>query len=179
MPILFFAFILLALVLFWIAGQQREASGLPGGRIISSDTAKWQPVEKPLYAPNLGLTGKPDYLIQQGQLLIPVEVKTSQSPPRAPYDSHIFQLAAYCLLVHEVYHVRPTHGILHYSTSQGKSQTYHIEFSPELEMEARATIEQIQAQPMRGGVDRSHNLPARCARCGYRTSCDQALRERL
>ena len=66
--------------------------------MIYTDTRGWSAVEKPLYDPVIGLTGRPDYLVKKGKDIIPVEVKTSRTP-EAPYDSHIFQLAAYCLLV--------------------------------------------------------------------------------
>jgi CRISPR-associated exonuclease Cas4 len=176
MPYFILLCILLALVLLWISSRQMKTTGLPGGKIVSSDTSAWQPVEAPLYAPIIGLTGKPDYLIQQGSALIPVEVKSSSRPDRGPYDSHILQLAAYCLLVEAVYRVRPSHGVLHYTSRTGKSSTYEIPFTPGLENEVRSVIEQIQAQTLRGGVDRSHNSPSRCAHCGFRSDCDQALR---
>src|SRR5512143_3917371 len=86
--------ILTALVLFWLAARRRKAAGLPAGRIIYADTSSWGPVEEPLYDPTLGLTGRPDYIVQQGERWIPVEVKSSRVS-EAPFDSHIFQLAAY------------------------------------------------------------------------------------
>ncbi len=91
-------FLILAIVFLWQSGRQRRQAGLPGGRVIYTDTRAWGAVEKPLFNNELGLTGKPDYLVEKDGKLIPVEVKTGRAP-NAPYDSHIFQLAAYCLLV--------------------------------------------------------------------------------
>ena len=68
--------LLAAFILFFISGRQRRASGLPGGRVIYTDTRAWGKVEKPLFDKDLGLTGKPDYLIEQNGKIIPVEVKT-------------------------------------------------------------------------------------------------------
>ena len=93
--------LLTALLLFWVSTVRRKRAGLPGGRVIYTDTRDWGPVEKPLYDPLLGLTGKPDYIVEQNGRFIPVEVKTGRTPD-APYDSHIFQLAAYCHLVEKV-----------------------------------------------------------------------------
>src|ERR671925_154705 len=87
----------LAIFFFWQSNRQRQAAGLPGGRVIYTDTRGWGKLEKPLFYQALGLTGKPDYLIQQNGQIIPVEVKSSRAP-EAPYDSHIYQLASYCLL---------------------------------------------------------------------------------
>lgn len=175
MPAIIITCLLLALVLLWVSGRQMRSAGIPVGKIISSDTTQWQPVENPLYAPSLGLTGRPDYLIQHDDELIPVEVKSARRPVRGPYDSHILQLGAYCLLVDETYGIRPSHGILHYTHPGGQSMTYTIPYTSALEDETMAVIQHIQTQSLRGGVDRSHESHARCAGCGFRSRCDQAL----
>lgn len=161
--------LLLALVLIWLSGRQRRASGLPGGRVIYADPKTWGAVEKPLYDPNLGLTGKPDYLVQQGKQIIPVEVKSSKAPI-SPHDSHIFQLAAYCLLVEREYGVRPDYGMLHYP-----ERTFAVDFTPELEDALMEMLSEMRTQERRPTCDRSHDAVARCARCGYRSLCDQRL----
>lgn len=170
MPILALVLILVALILFWQAARQRKASGLPGGRIIYTDTRQWGAVEKPLYDPALNLTGKPDYLVMQsnGQI-IPVEVKTGRSPA-APYDSHIYQLAVYCLLVDRSMGKRPAYGILHYP-----GRTFAIDYTQTLESSLLDTLAEMRQQDRRGEADRSHDQPARCVRCGYRSICDQCL----
>jgi len=84
-------------------------------------------VEKPLFYQALGLTGKPDYLVQQNGQIIPVEVKSGRAP-EAPYDSHIFQLASYCLLVEKTYGKRPPHGIIHYN-----DRDFAVDYTQELE----------------------------------------------
>ncbi len=169
-----------ASLLLSAARRQQKASGLPGGRVIYTDTRAWGPVEKPLYDPRLGLAGKPDYLVDKNGQLIPVEVKSSRAPA-APYDSHIFQLAAYCRLVEHTYGQRPPYGILHYA-----DRTFAIDYTVELENALAATLAQIRACGRGGrprgvehgverGVDRSHEQAGRCSRCGYRTDCDQRL----
>jgi CRISPR-associated exonuclease Cas4 len=158
-----------ALALIWWAGRQRRASGVPPGRIISSDTDRWDKVEKPLYDPISGLTGRPDYLVEENDFLIPVEVKSSRAPS-LPHDSHIYQLAAYCLLVERTYGKRPPYGILRY-----RDQTFSIDYTPVLQSELENLLEAIRLQHRRGEAGRSHQEPARCARCGYRDICDQRL----
>jgi CRISPR-associated exonuclease Cas4 len=96
------ALLFLAVIFFWQSNRQRKAAGLPSGHVIYTDTRGWGKVEKPLFYQALGLTGKPDYLIQQNGRIIPVEVKSGRAP-EAPYDSHIYQLASYCLLVEKTY----------------------------------------------------------------------------
>jgi CRISPR-associated exonuclease Cas4 len=169
MLILAALFLLSALLIFWIAGRQRRASGLPSGRIIYTDTEGWGKVEKPLYDPISGLTGKPDYLVEENDHLIPVEVKSGRAP-NLPHDSHIYQLAAYCLLVERTYGQRPPYGILRY-----RDRSFSIDYTAELERELEDLLDTMRMQERRGEAGRSHNEPARCARCGYRDYCDQRL----
>jgi CRISPR-associated exonuclease Cas4 len=162
--------VLAALVLLWLSGRQRRAAGLPAGRVIYTDTNRWGPLEKPLYDPALGLTGKPDYLVEQGETLIPVEVK-SRRAGQAPYDSHIYQLAAYCLLVERAFGRRPPYGILHYA-----NRTFAIDYTPALESSLLEIVAEMRQLERAREVDRSHGSPERCLRCGYRSICEQALK---
>ena len=169
MLILITLLIAIAMWLLFRSGQTRKSAGLPGGRVIYADTRGWGPVEKPLFDPVLGLTGKPDYLVSQAQKIIPVEVKSSRVR-EAPFDEHIFQLAAYCLLVERVHGTRPPYGILHYP-----NRTYAVDYTPGLESALLDLLAEMRRQDRRASVDRSHEAPARCRGCGYRTICDQRL----
>ena len=64
--------LILAFLFFRKSSTQRKEAGIPGGRIIYSDTRGWGKLEKPLFYAALELTGKPDYLIDQGDKIIPV-----------------------------------------------------------------------------------------------------------
>jgi len=167
--------ILAALLLLWFSGRQQKGSGLPGGRVVSSDTRAWGKVDKPLYVPALGLTGKPDYMVEHKGSLIPVEVKRMRNPQQAaPYDSHIYQLAAYCVMISELYEKRPAYGLLHYTDGE-HSKTFAVDFTPALEASVRGLIAEIQSQPARSPLERSHENRARCLGCGFRQICDQHL----
>ncbi|MCE5296387.1 MAG: PD-(D/E)XK nuclease family protein, partial [Euryarchaeota archaeon] len=47
-----------------------------------------------------GLTGRPDYILQENGGIVPVEMKSGRRP-KGPLFSHIVQLAAYCLILDE------------------------------------------------------------------------------
>jgi CRISPR-associated exonuclease Cas4 len=160
---------ILAIILLWLSSRQRKQAGLPGGRIIYTDTRAWGEVEKPLYDAQLGLAGKPDYLVEQNGQIIPVEVKSGRAPD-APYDSHIYQIAAYCLLVQRGMGKRPPYGIIHYS-----DRDFAVDYTPELENNLLDVLAEMRRDEVRTGVARSHEVPARCHRCGYRDLCDQKL----
>lgn len=170
MPYLAAIFVLLAIFLLWQASRRQKSLGLPAGRIIFSDTRAWgAPVEQALYDAELGLAGRPDYLVEQGDRLIPVEVKSSRVGD-APYDAHIYQLAAYCLLVQRTTGKRPPYGILHYP-----NHTFAIDYTPQIENSLLEVLENMRALERRKEVSRSHNAAPRCRGCGYRNQCEQRL----
>jgi CRISPR-associated exonuclease Cas4 len=166
--------VLLAILLWIVSSRMKARTGLPGGQIIYSDTRLWgAPVEKPLFDGSLGLTGKPDYLIDHGGSLIPVEVKSSRAP-NAPYDSHIYQVAVYCLLVEKVYQKTPSQGLIHYP-----DKTFSVPFTPELRQKTLQLLSEMHAQEYHKSIPRSHEDPYKCGRCGYRDVCDQRLTNNL
>ena len=161
--------LLIAIILFWQSNRQRRQTGLPGGRVIYTDTGQWGRVQKPLYDAEMRLTGKPDYLVERNGVVIPIEVKSGKAPD-APYDSHIYQLASYCYLVHKTMGKRPPYGIIHYS-----NRDFAIDYTPELEVALLDILAEMRRDARRKNVDCSHNSPARCRGCGYRKICDQYL----
>ena len=169
MTYVIFLLFLLAIIFFWQSDRQQKAAGLPGGRVIYTDTRGWGKLEKPLFYPALELTGKPDYLIEKDGQIIPVEVKSSRAP-EAPYDSHIFQLASYCLLVEKIYGKRPSHGIIHY-----ENRDFAVDYTRELESALMELLADMKEDDVRRDVPRSHEQASRCARCGFRNVCDQSL----
>jgi CRISPR-associated exonuclease Cas4 len=169
--ILLASLLLLTLALLsWLAARRLSKKvGIPEGRIIYSDPGTWKKNTRALYDAALGLTGKPDYLIKQNGVIIPAEVKSGYAP-RSPYDSHVMQLAAYCLLVETTFGARPPYAILRY-----RNRTFKLPFTPELEEEVCGLITEIRRCKTRDDIPRSHENPARCGSCGYRQVCDQRL----
>ncbi len=165
------AFVLagLALLLLWIGSRQQRASGLPAGRVLYSDPKLVGAPEKPLFDTDTMLTGKPDYLVEERGAIIPVEVKSGWAPPE-PYEGHVYQLLAYCLLVEGSEGKRPPYGILLY-----RNRSFAIEYSREAEQRLLALIEEMHEAGHARELQRSHDEPSRCARCGYRSVCDQRL----
>ncbi|MEX2161863.1 MAG: Dna2/Cas4 domain-containing protein [Anaerolineales bacterium] len=167
----FLAIILLALaaLLLWFSARQRKGLGLPGGQVLYEDSGVQLRLEQPLLAEDLNLIGKPDYLVRSKQGLVPVEVKSGRTPGR-PFQSHVFQLAAYCALVERNYGVRPPYGILRYP---GRSFT--VEFTRELEIQLLGILAEMRNNLGLPELHRSHQVAARCRACGYADLCDERL----
>jgi CRISPR-associated exonuclease Cas4 len=160
--------LVLGVLLLALGRRTRRAAGLPAGRVIAQDTSGARRAGDALYDPVFDLAGRPDYLVEQQDHLIPVEIKSGASHA-GPRLSHRLQLAAYCRLVESVYARRPPHGILQYS-----DRSYAIPYTRAAEEELTATL----AEMRRGrsiALDRSHHSAERCRACGFRTACDQAL----
>ena len=161
---------LFALLLWFLAGRLRGASGLPAGKLTYTDTGGWGRVEQPLYSPRLQLTGKPDYLVRDGAGYVPVEVKSGRAPGSKPHESHVYQLAAYCALVAETYGRRPSFGLIKYA-----DKTLRVEFTAALESELIHLLDEIRADEEAETVARSHSSAARCRACGFNDVCDEGL----
>ncbi|GAB4567723.1 MAG: CRISPR-associated protein Cas4 [Anaerolineae bacterium] len=155
--------------LLWRAHLRRRDLGLPPGNIVYADTGRWKQTESPILSQRWGLVGRPDYLVEQGQMLIPVELKSGPRPEQV-YLSHLLQLGSYCLLVEDWTGRRPSHGLLRYEDA-----TVEIPYDDRLRDLVIETLERMRRDLSDGDVPRSHEEPARCRGCAVRHACDQRL----
>jgi CRISPR-associated exonuclease Cas4 len=170
------------------AVRESRRAGLPTGALLYSDTGRpvgrvapaevgrdGQKQERPLLSHALGLVGRPDYLIKAEGGVVPVEAKSSACPPGGrPYDSHVAQLAAYCLLVEEVLGATVPYGVVKY-----RDREVRVEYTDELRGQALALIDEMK-HDMNASADgeevhRSHDDPRRCAGCSLRDVCTESL----
>jgi CRISPR-associated exonuclease Cas4 len=161
------ALILLALIALISALRLRAATGLPWAPVVYHDADAWTP-ERPLVARQLGLVGKPDYLIQMRGRLIPVEVKPGRNAAH-PYESDLMQLAAYCVLIEETTGVAPPYGLLRYA-----ERTFRLSYTARVREEVLTLLDEMR-NALDNDCDRSHDDPARCWGCGFLSQCDQAI----
>lgn len=159
--------ILVGIVILILTKRKRSELALPSGELIYEDNA-----ENPgrlLYSYRMYVMGKPDVLIKQKSMIIPVEVKTGKTP-REPYHTHIMQLVAYCHLVEENYHVRPTYGIIRYPNRE-----FSIQYTEVLERELQRIVGDMRVKRGTPEIHRSHNQRGKCASCGFRSDCSERL----
>lgn len=158
-----------AILLGWLASRLQQQTGLPRARVLYDDASDSQFEPPPLVDHRWRIAGRPDYLLEQNGVYIPVEVKPTRRA-RQPYDSDRLQLAAYCRLVEARYGKRPPYGILRYA-----NDSFEIPYTPELEQLLLHTLELMAEAERQGIAHRSHEQPARCRSCSQRTGCDEAL----
>lgn len=178
------ALLILALSAFSLSKRMSSKTGLPEGELVYSDTGfavgKLAPTsrndlgekqERPLVSERFGLTGKPDYLVKTREGVVPVEAKSASLPASGrPHDSHIFQLAAYCLLVEEALNAPVPYGIIRYRDGE-----VAIDYTPELKESLLDILDEIREARGFDEVHRSHDEARRCYGCYMREVCDEAL----
>lgn len=167
---------LLALSVLFLAGalwlarraaRGRQRAGLPAGRLVYADTGRWSAVARSYFSRHYRLTGRPDYLVDTSEGLVPVEVKRTAAPAAGrAYESHVMQLAAYCLLIEEAHGHPPPYGLIHYADA-----TVQIDYTPELRDALLELLGEMRQTRLRRNVRRSHQEPARCHACGLRHAC--------
>lgn len=162
------ALLLLAVVIAILALRLRQRTGLPWAPIRSQDV-RGRELEEPLFARKLGLTGKPDYIIEQRGALIPVEVKPGRQSA-VPYESDLMQLAAYCVLIDETEDAPPPYGLLRYA-----QYTFRLDYTAEVRDHVIELIGAMRAQIDDANCPRSHDDARRCQNCGFFTICEDAL----
>ena len=167
-----------------VARGRARSAGLPRGDLIYGDTGapvgRVAPVtlneegerqERPLVSKRYGLTGRPDYLVRTREGVVPVEAKSTRKPASGvPYDSHLMQLAAYCLLVEEQLGEPAPYGVVRYRDGEVR-----VDYTPGLRETLLDLLDEMRAAREAGEVHRSHAEPPRCAACSYRDACDEAL----
>ncbi len=161
---------LLALFVGIRANCRISRSGVPDGRIVYQDTDRRHELRRPLVSVRYGLTGKPDYLVETADGVVPVEVKSRDYPRSGPRDSDVAQLMAYCVLIEETYHFRPAHGVIQYA-----DRCQSIQYTPQGRDRILRTLEEMREARHTQSVHRDHDRPQRCRACGFRSVCDEQL----
>ncbi len=176
--------VLVATVARAAARSAEQSSGLPTGQLVYSDTGfavgRVAPAEKnlegvrqerPLVSRRYNLTGRPDYLVRTKEGIVPVEVKSTRTPAGGrPYDSHVMQLAAYCLLAEDVLGARVPYGIIRYADDE-----VTVDYTPELRDELLTLLEEMREAREAADVHRSHDDWRRCKGCSVREHCIESL----
>jgi CRISPR-associated protein Cas4 len=116
------------------------------------------------------LIGRPDYILEEGGELIPVERKDRMLTHSGPHESERLQLAVYCLLLEEREGRPVNRGRLQYQNT-----SLDIMFDEALRRKLLATLAAIHASADLVDVRRSHPSPARCWGCAFRMQCTESL----
>ncbi len=150
-----------------IARRVREKFGAANRQVAYVDHPEAK--AELLVSERYGLRGRPDYVLAEGDVLIPVEVKTGRTP-RGPLFSHILQIAAYCLLVEDKYGRPPPHGVIRY-----EGASHEIEYNEDLKKLLLGKLDEMRRALAKGEAHRNHNRPGKCLHCSRREVCPERL----
>jgi CRISPR-associated exonuclease Cas4 len=117
-----------------------------------------------LRSERLGLVGRCDHLLRVGDAYVPVEQKPTA---RRLQPSHILQVGALCLLVQDVYGVRPPYGVV--VLADGSQE--RVTFSEELERGVVRTMAEMRRILATGAPPGPRWVGAKCHACGYCPIC--------
>jgi CRISPR-associated exonuclease Cas4 len=172
MSVVFFLAILFVLAFrVWTTASRRISRfGVPEGRVVYQHADRHRALVRPLVSLRHGLTGKPDYLVETTDGLVPVEVKSRKCGRTGPYAADAAQLTVYCVLVEDTTGVAPTHGIVQYAngpwrisyTRHGRDHVFKI-------------VRHIRGARGSQSVHRNHTQPSRCRACGFRSVCEERI----
>jgi CRISPR-associated exonuclease Cas4 len=162
-------------VLTWLFGRRLFIrTGLPSRAILYADVGSSFPQSAPLTSAGsrrYGLTGKPDYLVRVEDGVVPVEVKSGRSPDSGrPHEGHLFQLAAYCLLVEDLYRVPVPYGLVRY-----QDRSLPVEYTPDLRARLLGILDEIRVAKSDAECHISHTQVGRCRSCGFGSVCGESL----
>jgi CRISPR-associated exonuclease Cas4 len=170
--------LILVIIGLWLGrSSQRTATetgiSLKGVTVLHSDTGGGEELTAPLRSETYKLIGKPDYILETKQGIIPVELKPTRQA-KQPYESDLMQLAAYCLLVEDCLEHRPPYGLLRYADISFKV-TWDEELKQQLlaildEMRDLANYPAYKGQTM---PEPQHDMTVRCTNCAFHYVCWQ------
>ncbi|HZS01506.1 MAG TPA: CRISPR-associated protein Cas4 [Chloroflexota bacterium] len=142
--------------------HRRRALGIGDGVLVSADDSL---IRAPtLRSERLGLVGRCDHLLRVGGAYVPVEQKPSA---RRLQPSHILQVGALCLLVQDIYGVRPPYGVV--VLADGAQE--RVVFTEELERGVLRTMAEIRRILENGEAPGPRWVRAKCHACGYHPVC--------
>ena len=152
--------------------RRRALGGADSVSVVASDTGAAAPVL--LRDRELGLCGKPDYILREGDAegarLVALELKPTRRANRV-YESDAVQVSAYAMLLRSAYGEEAApFGYLRYATG-----SFRVGLTPALERQVMEIAAAIRRQRSSLVVHRSHDNPGRCAGCSMRQHCDERL----
>ena len=122
-----------------------------------------------LFSKRYRISGKPDYIVNENDKMIPVEFKSGCYS--YPLKNHVFQLAAYCHLVEEKYGGFVPFGVLVYD----QVSEHRVSFDPHLRFKLESTVKEMRSVLKTGKVVINHDSVGRCKGCSMQSFCKHKL----
>jgi len=147
--------------------DKKKKLNMPDGEVEYVD--RYEDESKLFSSEKYRLRGRPDYIVKEDKISIPIEIKTGRVP-KGPFFSHILQIAAYCLLLEEETGDTPPYGIVKYGDKE-----FEIEYDESLRELLLEKLEDMRKIFKTEDVHRNHNREGKCRNCSRREICPETL----
>ncbi len=175
-----FAQIMETASLLWLVGgsvylhmditAENSAEAISGARNVKGRVVYVGDDSHPvLYSRDGMFSGKPDFIVEEGERAVPGEFKSGRIPA-GPLFSHIMQLSAYCKLVEDNYGARPEYGYIYYGQAK-----HTIDYDDDIEKLLLSKAEEMRKCLEANEAHRNHRRPGKCAGCSRREICPERL----
>src|SRR6266568_3021154 len=147
-----------------LIAERHRALGLPEGELVYEDAdGQGEPLSSSAYP----LVGKPDYVVKlpDGRP-VPIELKLTVQNVTAPYNNHIVQVGAYCLILEDYFEQPPTHGILRYADRE-----FTIEYTPALRRKVIRLLTEMERCSAQQPPPLAKQRAAKCRACVFQPIC--------
>lgn len=142
---------------------------LPEGHIVYQDA---DGTGAPLVATSYPLSGKPDYVVLSPDgVPIPVELKLSMESEEAQRH-HVLQLAAYFVILEDLYDRPPAYGLLRYA-----NKDFTIQYTDVLKRKVVRRLAEMARCDEQHPPVLTHQLPSKCHACPFQPICPIGLRQ--
>lgn len=118
-----------------------------------------------LESPKLGLSGKLDLLIVSPRGFFPVDFKYTRGRPRR---NHVFQLAAYAMLVEEKFQTEVGTGFIYLAPVQ---KVVAVQLTQDLKEKTVTFLAEIRGMIREGILPPATTVRSRCDECEFRNYC--------
>jgi CRISPR-associated exonuclease Cas4 len=147
-----------------LIAERHRALGLPEGILVYEDA---DGEGEPLLSSAYPLVGKPDYVVQvpDGRP-VPIELKLGVQNASTPYNNHIIQVGAYCLILEDYFEQPPTHGILRYADRE-----FTIDYTPALRRKVIKLLAEMERCSEQQPPPLARQRAAKCRACAFQPVC--------
>lgn len=148
---------------------KRSSLRLPAGEIVYQDT---DGTAEPLFATRYPLSGKPDYVVLSPEgAPIPIELKLTTTAEE-PQSNHVMQLAAYFVILEDLYEQPPVYGVLRYA-----NRDFSIEYTDALKRKALRRLQEMEDCDDQHPPALARQLPSKCQVCPFQPICPIGKRQ--
>lgn len=124
--------------------------------------------EATLESQELGIRGKIDKIEFHEDRIVPVELKTGQSSRTGPWNDHIIQVAAYCMLLEKEHNQKVSHGLIIYYNPR---IVHNVSINPFMVDEVLSLIGEVNSMLKQDSPPPLAENPNKCSICGLKDTC--------